>query len=140
MLKARGLQGRLSEYRILGKWEKTMGPVIARHAHPLSVRGPKLYLAVDSPAWMQQLSLLKPEIIEKVNAGLGRETIREIVLNLGEVRATAASPPEPEVRRELTNEERMRIEETVAGLSDPDVRQALRRLMEKDFLRKPPTA
>ncbi len=137
LMKARGLQSRLSEYRIFGQWEKTVGSVIAGHAQPVAVRGSKLFLAVDSPAWMQQLSLLKPEIIEKVNRSLGKQAIRELGLNLGEV-AALQTRAEDEVRAavDLTADERAKIESTVAAIGDGDVRQALRRVMEKDLSRK----
>jgi len=135
LMRARGLQSRMSEYRIFGQWEKTVGSVIAGHAQPVSVRGSKLFLAVDSPAWMQQLSLLKPEIIEKVNRSLGKEAIKEIGLNLGEVTPLRA-PAEQEASPApvtLSPEDRAAIESTVAGIKDADVRQAMRRVMEKDF-------
>lgn len=134
MLKARGLRGRLSEYRVFGLWEKAVGPVIARHAQPQAVRGKKLTLVVDSPAWMQQLSLLKPEIMEKVNSTLGKKTINDITLRLGEVESQAAPPEEPPVRSVLNQEEREKIEDYVRGISDPDTREAVRRVIEKDFL------
>ena len=102
MLKARGLGSRLSEYRIFGQWEKAVGPVIARHAQPQAVRGKKLTLVVDSPAWMQQLSLLKPEIMEKVNSTLGKKTINDITLRIGEVESRAEPPEEPPVLTFLT--------------------------------------
>ena len=136
LLRARGMQSHLSEYRIFGQWEKTVGPAIARHARPVSVRGKKLFLTVDSSAWMQQLSLLKPEIIEKVNKNLGKDAIKEIALNLGEVPSSGRPSPQPSVRVELTAEERLRIDETLAGVHDPEIRQAIRRVIEKDFLSK----
>jgi predicted nucleic acid-binding Zn ribbon protein len=138
LMKVRGLQGRMSEYRIFGQWEKTVGSVIAGHAQPVSVRGSKLFVAVDSPAWMQQLSLLKPEIIEKVNRSLGKEAIREIGLNLGEIAPLRAPADKetPQAPLTLSTEDRASIEGTVAGIKDADVRQALRRVMEKDFSMK----
>lgn len=139
ILRTRGMQGRLSEFRIFGQWEKTVGGLIAQHASPQSLRGERLYLAVDSPAWMQQLSLLKPMIIGKVNAALGKEAVKNITLNIGEVqpvRSPASRPVQVAGPSELTKEECARVEETVAGVRDPDVRQALRRLIEKDLLSK----
>jgi hypothetical protein len=136
LLKARGLQGRLSEYRIFGQWEKTVGAVIASHARPQSVRGGKLYLDVDSPAWMQQLSLLKPEIIEKVNKNFGKTAIKDIVLNLGEIVRPQRSPEQPAARTDISAEERRKIEQYVGEIRDADVRQAVRRVIEKDFLSK----
>ena len=134
MLKARGLQGHLSEYRIFGQWEQTVGAAIARHAQPQSVRGKKLFLSVDSPAWMQQLSLLKPEIIEKVNRNLVKDAIKEIALKLGEIvsmKERQAEEPPPPIP--LNAEEREKIEQYVQDIHDPETRAALRRVIEKDF-------
>ncbi len=134
MLKARGLGSRLSEYRVFGQWEKAVGPVIARHAQPQAVRGKKLTLVVDSPAWMQQLSLLKPEIMEKVNSTLGKETIKDITLRLGEVESREQPPEEPVVSYVLSQNEQEKIEDYVREISDADTREAVRRVIEKDFL------
>jgi len=134
MLKARGLGGRLSEYRVFGQWEKAVGPVIARHAQPQAVRGKKLTLVVDSPAWMQQLSLLKPEIMEKVNSTLGKKTINEITLRIGEVESREQPTEEPLVNNVLNQDEREKIKDYVRGISDPDIREAISRVIEKDFL------
>ncbi len=134
MLKARGLGSRLSEYRIFGQWEKAVGLAIARHAQPQAVRGKKLTLIVDSPAWMQQLSLLKPEIIEKVNSTLGKKTINDITLRIGEVESRAELPEETPERTVLSQAEREKIKEHVRGIGDPDIREAVSRVIEKDFL------
>jgi predicted nucleic acid-binding Zn ribbon protein len=134
MLKARGLGSRLSEYRVFGQWEKAVGPVIARHAQPQTVRGKKLTLVVDSPAWMQQLSLLKPEIVKKVNSTLGKEMIKDITLRLGEVESRERPPEEPLVSNVLNQEEREKIDDYVRVISDPDIREAISRVIEKDFL------
>jgi hypothetical protein len=136
MLKARGLESRLSEYRVLGQWEKAVGAVIARHARPQSVRGKKLTLVVDSPAWMQQLSLLKPELLEKMNTNLGRDLIREITLKLGEVAFSAAPEEAPPVRVSLSREESATIETYLEEIRDPDTRESIRRVIEKDFLNR----
>ena len=134
MLKARGLGSRLSEYRVFVQWEKAVGPVIARHAQPQAVRGKKLALVVDSPAWMQQLSLLKPQLVEKVNSTLGKDAINGITLRLGEVESREQPPEDPPVRNVLNQDERKKIEDFVRGISDPAIREAISRVIEKDFL------
>jgi hypothetical protein len=135
VLKARGYQGRLHEYRIFGQWERMVGPLIARHAQPQAVRGSKLALVVDSPAWMQQLTLLKPELIEKVNRTLGREAIRDLTLKLGEIVMDHEHAPEEPVVP-LGPDERATIEQCVAKIGDVATRDAVRRVMEKDFQSK----
>jgi predicted nucleic acid-binding Zn ribbon protein len=134
ILKARGLESRLSEYRIFGHWEKAVGAVIARHAHPVAMHGKKLTLVVDSPPWMQQLSLLKPEIKEKVNRSIGKEVVKDIKLILGEVAAAKKSTVAPAAPAVLDQEERVAIERYAGEVHDPDIREAVRRVMEKDFL------
>ncbi len=137
ILKARGMQGRLHEYRIFSDWDRTVGPAIARHARPLSLRGSKLTLIVDSPAWMQQLSLMKPEIRDKLNAGLGRESIREITLRLGEITAPESEKPSDTGREAaLTPEEREKIEQYIRDIGDGEMREMLRRVIEKDLRSK----
>ena len=98
------------------------------------MRDKKLFLSVDSPAWMQQLSLLKHEIIEKVNRTLGRDAIKEIALKLGEiVPMRGPSVEEAPARLPLNAEDREKIEQYLQGIHDPDVREAIRRVIEKDF-------
>ena len=134
MLKARGLGGRLDEYRVFGQWEKSVGPVIAHHAQPQTVRGKKLTLVVDSPAWMQQLSLLKPEIMEKVNGNLGKGAIKDIALRLGEVELREHPLERSTAHPVLGRDERGKIDDYVREISDADTREAVRRVIEKDFL------
>ena len=133
LLASRGLTARLKEYRVLGVWDRAVGEVIAAHARPAAVRGRKLTVTVDSSAWMQQLTLLRPELIEKLNRTLGEMAVESITLRMGEVeppvrRTAARQAPAPE----LDAGERAKIEEYVAGIADPGVREALRHLIEKD--------
>lgn len=83
-----GLEGPMAEHRLREHWAEVVGDQIASHAQPDQIRFRKLYLAVDSPAWMQELAFLKPTLMEKVNTALRRFRadfhIQEIVLKLGQ--------------------------------------------------------
>lgn len=83
-----GLEGPMAEHRLREHWAEVVGDQIAAHAQPDQIRFRKLYLAVDSPAWMQELAFLKPTLMEKVNTALRRFRadfhIQEIVLKLGQ--------------------------------------------------------
>lgn len=135
VLRRRGLSSRLKEYRLFGRWEKIVGREIALHAMPRSVRGNRLTLIVDSSVWGNELSLRRPEIIEKINRSLGRGAIEQIVLRIGEPPASHskdANMHRPVVS--LSSEERDKIASYVSGLADPGVRETLSRVMEKDFI------
>ncbi len=137
MLNRRGLASKLKEYRLFGQWEQAVGAVIARHAQPSAIRAKKLTVTVDSSAWMQQLSLLRPEILSRVNACLGEEAVEAITLRLGELDLPAAPRHEPQPPRgTLDAEERGKVESYVAAIADPEVRESFRRMIEKDLLSK----
>src|SRR5208337_3823707 len=100
-------------------------------------RGGRLVLIVDSPAWMQQLSLMRPEIIGKLNHNLGTQMVREITLKLGEIESSPMQSPAGERNpAEITPEERQRIELSLHAIVDDDIREAIKRMIEKDLLRK----
>jgi len=137
LLRARGWESKLKEYRIYGIWEKAVGKGIARHARPAGMRGKKLTVMVDSSAWMQQLSMLKPEIMGKVNGRLGEEAIESITLKLGEFEPSAVPRDEYQpALGTLGQEEQTRIDACVAGIADQQTRDSLRHLMERDLLSK----
>jgi hypothetical protein len=138
ILNERGWGAKLKEYRVFSLWAKAVGPGIARHSQPASIRGRRLTVIVDSSAWMQQLSLLKPEIIAKVNDRLGPDGIENITLKLGELEGPAGPPEEARQATigPLEPAEQKRIEDYLAGIADPEARAALRQVIEKDLLNK----
>lgn len=135
-LSSRGLRTRLHEYRIVGRWEKIVGRVIAHHAQPVSLRGKNLVVAVDSSAWMQQLSMLKPELLAKLDAGLGAGAVRTIVFKIGNVTIPTREVIEPGGVPNLDGEEIKKIEMFVQEVRDSDIRASLQRLIEKDMVNK----
>ncbi len=136
IINARGLAGKLGIYRVLGQWEPAVGTGIASHAQPVFIRGKKLTVQVDSPVWMQQLSLLKPELIEKLNGRLGGDAVRDITLKLGEAGGRKKPVPRAASPVPLTGEERALVESTAKDIADSGIRTALMRLMEKDLMSK----
>ena len=83
ILQQYGLEGKLREYQVLNRWEEIVGKTIAAHTAPDSIRFKKLILKVDSSAWMQELSFLKKDLIEKVNHAFQTPLIRDIQFRIG---------------------------------------------------------
>ena len=138
LLASRGLASKLKEYRVFGHWGRAVGEVIALHAQPSAVRGKKLTVTVDSSVWMQQLALLKPEIIEKVYRAMGANAVESITLRLGEVavRPRAKVRTGDRSRMPLGPEDQQKIEELASAIADPEVRRSFRHLVEMDFRAK----
>lgn len=70
----------MSEGRALGLWKGVVGESLGKHTHPLRVKDGRIVIAVEDPIWKQEVGLLSREIIRKLNEGMGREVIRDIVL------------------------------------------------------------
>jgi predicted nucleic acid-binding Zn ribbon protein len=56
-------------------WPAAVGPVIAREATPTTERDGTLTVACRSSVWAQELDLMGPEVVAKLNGALGAERI-----------------------------------------------------------------
>ena len=63
-------------------WDDTVGPVVARNAHPLWIRKGRLRVKVSEPIWLQELGLAEKAIRDKLNEKLGRQTVEKIEFRL----------------------------------------------------------
>ncbi|MBI3610768.1 MAG: DUF721 domain-containing protein [Nitrospirae bacterium] len=99
-----GFEGPMAEHRLRERWAEVVGEQLAAHAQPDRIHFRKLYLSVDSPAWMQELVFLKPMLLEKVNAALCRFQadfrVEEILLRLGPTIPPVSSSSAPRNRPE----------------------------------------
>ncbi|BCR03936.1 hypothetical protein DESUT3_10050 [Desulfuromonas versatilis] len=123
----------MREYRAWQVWDEVVGPQIAARARPLRIREGVLEVRVEQPVWMQQLQLLKPRILAKLNERLGAGTLKDIYLRRGRIQADELpeSGPDPAAWKHtpLTEEEKAEIEATLASLADPEIKRQLRALM-----------
>ena len=130
-----GLDARLQQYQALVIWDEVVGPQIAARARPEKIRDGVLEVCVDQPTWMQQLQLLKPQILAKLNARLGDAPLHEIYLKRGKVMAPAApvAAAHPPLWRSatLTSAELGDLRQLLSSVSDPELRQDLETLLVK---------
>lgn len=85
LLKKYGLEGKIIENTIAHKWEAIVGEIISAHSYPEGIRYKRLYIIVDSPVWLQEMSFYKKDLVEKVNGYFGRYIIKEVYLKTGQV-------------------------------------------------------
>ena len=84
-LKASNIDIDLELYGLWERWPDLVGTAIAKNARPAGIKGRLLVVNVSSAPWMQQLQYLKPELMEKLNRGLGRQAIENIRFQIGPV-------------------------------------------------------
>lgn len=63
-------------------WEEAVGPQVAAHARPKSLRDGVLKVAVDDPAWTTQLRFLEAEILGRLRVSLGADAPERIELRV----------------------------------------------------------
>jgi predicted nucleic acid-binding Zn ribbon protein len=69
--------------RVQETWERTAGPAIAAAARPTSERDGVLTVSCEAAVWAQELEMMAAELIPRLNASLGDETIRELRCRTG---------------------------------------------------------
>jgi predicted nucleic acid-binding Zn ribbon protein len=78
-----GIDTRLEMEKAVVLWREVVGAKVARRAKAEAVRGGILFVRVANSTWLQELSLLKEEIIKKLNALLEGDIVKDIVFRVG---------------------------------------------------------
>jgi hypothetical protein len=122
-----GWERKMREQEILSRWEEAVGPQIAGRTRPVEVRNRRLTVAVDSPAWAQQLSFLKKDLLRRFETLLGAGAIEDIFITGGPVNRERAETPAPEEEEiPLTSETVHAIDDEASRISDVELREAFR--------------
>lgn len=123
------LAQRLREARIWEVWKEAVGPQIARQAKPSGFRDGILTVTVASAPWMQQLALLKPQLLAKLNAVLADTLVTDLRFRSGRLDNEGSAPAAARPQRQPTAAEAAAIAAAIADISDPALRQALAELL-----------
>ena len=140
ILKKHNIAFDAEEDRLLEVWQKAVGKRIAAQTRPDRLRRNTLFVKVSSPAWMQQLHTLKTEIIEKINTLLGKELVKDVHFAIGAVSpAVLADSYKVSLSPEsypLKEKDKKMIEKSISQVSDPELKEILRRVMVKNIIRR----
>lgn len=137
IFRGKPLEKRLREGKIWMVWDAAVGAQIASKARPAAFRDGILTVAVSNAPWMQQLNFLKQGLIDKINATLGEEMVREIYLKAGRPeQPLREQTPQKKTARPLTAEEQARIAGETSSVVDEELREAFASLMARHLSNK----
>ncbi|MCK4546922.1 MAG: DUF721 domain-containing protein [Candidatus Eisenbacteria sp.] len=71
---------RIFEGKALAAWNDVVGGSLKTHTNPVRIKNGRMVVAVEDSIWKQEVSLLRGEIIRKLNDRIGREAIQDIIL------------------------------------------------------------
>ncbi len=139
-----GLEAKMLECRLRREWPDIVGAQIAAHTRPDQIRFKKLYLSVRNSVWLQQLTFLKPVLIEKVNAVAGQPLVSEIVMRIGEIPCeekevqSSRFEVEPRTSNLELQASLKEAEAHAAAITDPELRARLTAVMAEALDRLTP--
>jgi predicted nucleic acid-binding Zn ribbon protein len=73
------LSSKLNEAKMIGSWEKMVGPMIAKHTVRLNVSKRVLFVELDSAALRNELTYAREKIRKMLNKEAGEELIDRVV-------------------------------------------------------------
>jgi len=132
-----GLQPRIQDQRIIDAWERMVGKAIAEMTEPVRVRNRVLQVKVTNSVWMHELQFHKKLIIQKLNEYTGTPVLQDLWFFIGEketgkeVRPEGGKKKRERGARDLSKEEKDRIEREISYLEDPEMREILLRVFSK---------
>ena len=126
---ALGWESRLREEKVLTSWDAAVGPQIAAHARPSHITDHRLTIVTASPVWTQQLSLLKPDLLRRIAGSFGPGVVTDLYFVTGRLETAPTRAPAAAARRRRSPVLCAEREQDLAGITDAEVRESLRRLM-----------
>jgi len=70
---------RLAEQKACDLWPEVVGDYVARNTKVRSIDRGKLFVWVKTPAWQNEISLRRAEIIRKLNKAVGEHVVEDIL-------------------------------------------------------------
>lgn len=138
MLGKPGMGEQLTRHQAWLVWDQIVGQQIALHARPRKLRRGVLEVQVDHPVWMQQLHMLKPRILEKINTRVPNAQITEIYLRQkkagdGAPQINIKKDPEPLPwdSIELNPWEKKAIEDELSSLNNEELKIEMRKVLTR---------
>ncbi len=123
-----GIEDAVKLERIKKEWAGVFERPIPLHMSPAKLKDGELLINVDSPVWMQQLNFFKEDITKKLHC-FGIKTVR---FKLGRVLPWGKQEIISK-GQSLTANDHSYIEETVSSISDQELRERIKKAIEKSI-------
>jgi hypothetical protein len=117
-------EGHFAIVRLVQAWPEIVGEAIARRTEVIGLKFHTAVVRVSGAMWIQELNLLKPEILARLAARVGDDAVRDLRFVQGRLSRRATRPR----LRTVARAPRRSIE--LPELKDPELRRAFESLIE----------
>jgi predicted nucleic acid-binding Zn ribbon protein len=90
-----GLASAVETGMVWSRWVEIVGPAVAEHAEPSSLKAGVLRVRTDSPAWATEIGYLGDQIKASANQTVGVELVKEVRVWTGPGRPRQEKRPSP---------------------------------------------
>ena len=80
IIRQNGLETPLMQRRLVESWDEVVGEIIAKYTTEKYIRNQDLCVHIENPALRSEVSMMKTDLIRKLNNAAGGQVIREIRL------------------------------------------------------------
>lgn len=70
--------GHFELVRLIRLWPEVVGETIARRTEVSSLKFHTAVVKVSTAMWIQELNLMRPQILSQINAAMGNDAVREV--------------------------------------------------------------
>ncbi len=123
VLDALDTRGQFALFKLVRVWPEVVGEAIARHTEVASLKFHTAVIKVSTAMWIQELSLMRRQILDRLIEAVGDDSIRDLRFVRGTL-SRHTRPPKAASRRAI----RRSID--LPELKDPQLRQAFEDLIE----------
>ena len=116
-------EGSFEVVRLTKVWPEVVGETIARHTEISHLKFHTAVVKVSRAMWIQELSLMKQQILDRVSAAMGNDSVRDVRFVKG-----ALSRRERPRLRSVPRHTRHAIE--LPEMKDPELKRAFESLIE----------
>ena len=78
VLREQGLETPLNQKRLVEAWPEVAGPLVARYTLNTYIYNQTFYVRLSNPSLRADLSLMREELVKKLNAAVGQQVISDV--------------------------------------------------------------
>jgi hypothetical protein len=123
VLDALDTQGQFALFRLVRVWPQVVGDAIARHTEVASLKFHTAVIKVSTAMWIQELNLMRTQILRQLVESLGDDTVRDLRFVKGTLSRRNQPRPAPAKRH-------VRRSIALPELKDPELRKVFEDLIE----------
>ena len=77
-LRAEGFEAPLLQKRVIDSWERVVGRTVASYTGEKFIKNQTLFVKIVNPALRQDLSMMRSQIVKRLNAEVGAMVIADL--------------------------------------------------------------